>query len=387
MKLWRLSILERIFLDNASTTKPLKNVISAVGKAMEEFYGNASSLHKLGIKSEKIIRETRSYILRFLDNPGGNFYFTSGGTESNNLVIFGSTNIKNLKVIVSSAIEHASVYNCVKHLENSGVKVKYLIPDGNFEISNEKIENLISSDTDFISVMHVNNETGIVLPIEKIAEVRNKKCPNAIFHVDAVQSFGKFFMDIKRLGIDLLSVSAHKVHGPKGIGGLYVSKRINLHPIFFGGKQQNKIRPGTEPVALISGFKAALELLDIRKNYEYVRRLNSYARKRFFRMHDIVINSPFDSSPYILNISVLGIKSEVLVNFLSENDIFVSSSSACTGNAKSHVLTALNLPEERIDSAIRISFSIFNSEFDIDNLCEAIEKARETLIVPKRFYW
>jgi cysteine desulfurase len=350
---------------------------------MQEFYGNASSFHKLGIVSEKIIRETKNYILDFLNDSDGSFYFTSGGTESNNLAVFGANNIKNLKIILSSAIEHASAYNSIKYLENSGVKTKYLIPDSNFEISEPELENLISSDTDFISIMHVNNEAGMILPIEKISEIKNKKCPNAIFHVDAVQSFGKFFIDVKKLGIDLLSISAHKIHGPKGIGGLYASKKINLHPILFGGKQQNKIRPGTEPVELISGFKTAVKYasLNIQKNYEYIKKINNYAREKFSEVNGIIINSPVDASPYILNISVLGLKSEVLVNFLSENNIFVSSSSACTGNAKSHVLTAVNLPENRIESAIRMSFSIFNSVRDVDKLCDFVKKAQKNLII------
>ena len=379
-----MNILEtKIFLDNASTTKPLESVIESIGETMQKFYGNASSFHKLGIISEKIIRETKNYILDFLNDSDGNFYFTSGGTESNNLAIFGANNIKNLKIILSSAIEHASVYNSIKYLENSGVKTKYLIPDSNFEISEPELENLISSDTDFISIMHVNNETGMILPIEKISEIKNKKCPNAIFHVDAVQSFGKIFIDVKKLGIDLLSISAHKIHGPKGIGGLYASKKINLHPIFFGGKQQNKVRPGTEPVELISGFKTAVKYasLNIQKNYEYIKKINNYAKEKFSEMNGIIINSPVDASPYILNISVLGLKSEVLVNFLSENNIFVSSSSACTGNSKSHVLTAVNLPENRIESAIRISFSIFNSVRDVDKLCDFIKKAQKNLII------
>lgn len=353
---------------------------------MEKFYGNASSFHKLGIVSEKIIRDTKNYILEFLGNIDGKFYFTSGGTESNNLAIFGTNNIKNknLKIILSSAIEHASVYNSIKYFENSGKKIKYLIPDSNFNFENldEKLENLISEDTDFISIMHVNNETGMILPIEKISEIKNKKCPNAVFHVDAVQSFGKIFIDVKKLGIDLLSISAHKIHGPKGIGGLYASKKINLHPIFFGGKQQDKIRSGTEPVELISGFKTAVKhaSINIQKNYEYIKKINNYAREKFSEIKEIIINSPVNASPYILNISVSGIKSEILVNFLSENNIFVSSSSACTGNSKSHVLLAANLPENRIESAIRISFSVFNSESDVDKLCEVIEKAKKNLI-------
>ncbi len=363
-----------IFLDNASTTRPLEYVIDAVSESMKYFYGNASSFHKLGIESEEIIRNTKSTILRFINGKSGTVYFTSGGTESNNLSI-NSINIKEIKNIVSSSIEHASVYNCIKNLSKNEVNVKYFTPQ------KDNIEDFITEDTDFISIMHVNNETGLILPLEKISKLRKKRCPKAVFHVDAVQSFGKLKIDVDNLGIDLLSASSHKIHGPKGIGFLYASKRVNLKNIMFGGNQQNKIRPGTEPIELINGFQRSIEICNIEQRYNYIKSLNSYLRNKLSSIDGVVINSTDNSSPYILNISVLNLKSEVLLNYLSENGIYISSSSACTGKAKSRVLTEMNFPSNIIDSAIRISFSIFNSTEDIDLLIYHINKAQNILVV------
>jgi len=368
----------RIFFDNASTTRVLDCVIDDISDSMRNSYGNPSSLHFMGMESEKILRSTRELILEILGDFSGSVYFTSGGTESNNLAI-QSLNLKSVKNVVTTSIEHASVRNCIKKLENSGVNVRYLNPSSNFDFSKENINNLIDEKTDFISAMHVNNEVGVILPLSYIAEVRNKKCPNAIFHVDAVQGFYKLPINVKELGIDFLSFSAHKIHGPKGVGGLYVSKKANLNPMMFGGNQQNRIRPGTEPVELIRGFKKVLEMRDIDKRYRYVKEINDYCRTKILDIENIVINSPADSSPYILNFSVLGMKSEILLNFLSENGICVSSSSACTGNSRSHVLISANLPENRIDSAIRVSFSIFNSKDDVDKLVYYIKQAKEIL--------
>ena len=370
-----------IFLDNASTTRPLDNVIDAMSFSMKNFYGNPSSFHKLGMESEKLIRNTKSKIFEILHCKSGEIYFTSGGTESNNLAIFGSINPKSVKNILSSSIEHASVYNCMKKLKNIGVKINYLSPI--FERSDLKLDDLITQDIGFISIMHVNNELGLKFPLEEIAKIRKLKCPDAIFHVDAVQSFGKFDIDVEKLRIDLLSISSHKIHGPKGLGCIYSSKRVKLNPILFGGKQQSGIRPGTEPVELINGFNTALNLCNINERYNYVKELNLYTREKLSKIDGIVINSPLCSSPYILNISVLGIKSETMLNYLSENDIFVSSSSACTGNVKSRVLTEMKFPDNIIDSAIRISFSIFNSKSDIDSLINHIILAKKKLIISK----
>ena len=368
-----------IFLDNASTTRALDSVISSISDCMKNNYGNASSLHQMGINSEQVIRDAQSNVLKLLRASSGRVYFTSGGTESNNLAILKSINIKSMKNVATSRIEHSSVINCMKELERLGVNVKYLNVLKNFQVNDSELENFISEDTNFISIMHINNETGTILPLEKISKLRSKKCPKAIFHVDAVQSFGKIDINVKKLEIDLLSASAHKIHGPKGLGILYSSDRIKLSPLMFGGDQQYRIRPGTEPVELICGFNKSLLECDIKKRYEFVEKLNLYLRNKLSEIDNIVINSPINSSPYILNVSILGLKSEVLINFLSNHQICVSSSSACTGNFRSRVLSSANLPEEIIDSAIRISLSILNTYDDIDVFIKFLKKAKKEL--------
>ena len=369
-----------IFLDNASTTRALDSVISSISDCMKNNYGNASSLHQMGINSEQVIRDAQSNVLKLLRASSGRVYFTSGGTESNNLAILKSINIKSMKNVVTSCIEHSSVINCMKELERLGVNVKYLNVLKNFQVNDSDLENFISEDTNFISIMHINNETGAILPLEKISKLRSKKCPKAIFHVDAVQSFGKIPIDVEELNIDFLSISSHKVHGPKGVGALYSSERVKLNPIFFGGSQQNGVRPGTEPVELISGFLSSVDLINIDDNFLKVKKLNEYCKNRLFKLERVLINSPHDASPYIINFSVLGLKSEVLLNFLSERGIYVSSASACSGGSKSKVLSSVGLDNDIIDSAIRVSFSVLNSFSDVDALLNGIIEAREKLI-------
>ncbi|MCL2311835.1 MAG: aminotransferase class V-fold PLP-dependent enzyme [Firmicutes bacterium] len=213
------------------------------------------------------------------------------------------------------------------------------------------------------------------MPIKEFSNIIGRKCPDAVFHVDAVQSFGKLPISVNELGIDLLSASSHKIHGPRGLGILYVSERTKINPIFLGGGQQKKIRPGTEPVCLIAGFEKAIELCDIKNRLKKIERLNSYCRKKLNEIVGVNINSSKNASPYIINISVFGIKSEVLINFLSERGIYVSGSSACSKNKQSHVLKAMSLPKGFIESAIRISFSKFNTLDDIDVLVDNLKEA------------
>ena len=368
-----------VFLDNCSTTRASNEVIDSIIKTMSNFYGNASSFHNLGILSENIIKSASNDILKFINARSGKIYFTSCGTESNNLAIFGSINTKQTRNILSTSVEHASVYKPLARLKSMGVNVTYIVPDKNFEISDGEIDKYITPEIDFISIMHVNNETGMIFPLEKISYFKNKRCPNAIFHVDAVQSFGKIPINVSDLKIDFLSVSAHKIHGPKGIGALYSSERAKLHPIILGGTQQFGIRAGTEPIELISGFKKAINTCDIDERFKKIKALNDYCREKLSKIPNVIINSPNNASPYIVNISVLGIKSEVLVNFLSERNIYVSSASACSGNKKSKVLSSMGLDDNVIDSSIRISFSVFNTFSDIDSLIDSIVDSKGLL--------
>ena len=368
-----------VFLDNCSTTKALPEVVDSVLGTMSNFYGNASSFHNLGILSENIIKNASNDMLRFLNARTGKIYFTSCGTESNNLAIFGSINIKEIKNILTSSIEHASVQKPIDKIKNMGANVSYISPNENFEISDEEISKHITPETNFISIMHVNNETGMIFPLDKISYFRKMRCPNAIFHVDAVQSFGKIPINVNDLQIDFLSMSAHKIHGPKGIASLYSSERVKLHPILLGGDQQFGIRAGTEPVELISGMHTAVKMCNIDSRLQKIKELNEYCREKLSKVSNIRINSPVNSSPYVINFSVLGFKSEVLVNFLSENGIYVSSASACSGNKKSKVLSSVGLDDNIIDSSIRISFSIYNTFEDIDVLINSIIDAQNFL--------
>ncbi len=368
------------FLDNSSTTQAIPEVIDRMSDIMRNRYGNASSFHFLGISSEKMIREASFDMMNFICAKHGKIYFTSGGTESNNLAIFGSINLKSTRNLVTSGIEHPSVSKPILKLKDMGANVSYIIPDKNFFISDDKLESLISKETDFISVMHVNNETGMIFPLEKISEIRRKKCPKAIFHVDAVQGFGKIPINVERLGIDFLSFSSHKIHGPKGIGALYSSERVKISPIFLGGGQQNLVRPGTEPIELIAGFHTSVKCCNINDRFSKVKLLNDYLRDRLRNIRGVHINSPLNASPYIINFSVLGLKSEVLLNFLSERGICVSSASACSGHSKSKTLSSVGLEDNIIDSSIRVSFSFLNSIHDIDSLVDNIIKAKEILI-------
>lgn len=369
-----------IFLDNSSTTQALPEVIDRMSDVMRNRYGNASSFHFLGISSEGIIRETSHDIMNFIGAKRGRIYFTSGGTESNNLAILGSINLKSIKNLVTSSIEHPSVSKPILKLQDIGANVSYVVPDKNFSISDDKLENFINEKTDFISIMYVNNEVGMIFPLEKISEIRRRKCPRAIFHVDAVQGFGKIPISVEKLGIDFLSFSSHKIHGPKGVGGLYSSERVKINPIFLGGGQQNGIRPGTEPIELISGLHTAVEYCDISDRFSKVELLNSYLRDKLRNLRDIHINSPLEGSPYIVNFSVLGLKSEVLLNFLSEKGICVSSASACSGNSKSKTLSSVGFEDSIIDSSIRVSFSFLNSIHDVDSLVDSIIEAQKVLL-------
>ncbi|MDR1240907.1 MAG: cysteine desulfurase [Oscillospiraceae bacterium] len=370
--------MRKIYLDNASTTCPLKEVIFCINAAMIDYFGNASSLHEIGIKSERILRCARKKIMKFIGANEGDLYFTSGGTESNNMAIFGSLK-KNHGKIITSAIEHASVLNPIRQLGAKGFEIDIIYPDSFGNIQYGELESRINENTLLVSIMLINNEIGTINKIKEFSNIISKKS-NAVFHVDAVQAFGKIPISVQNMGIDLMTMSAHKIHGPKGIGALYVSKKIKIKPMFFGGSQEKEIRPGTEAVPLVAGFLKAIELCDINKNYEKIEKINDYCRECLKKIKGVKINSPADASPFILNFSIPGIKSEIILNFLSERGIFISSASACSGNDRSHVLTAMNLDITQVDSALRVSFSRFNSRQDIDTLIANIKKALNDLI-------
>ncbi|BED92270.1 MAG: cysteine desulfurase [Candidatus Improbicoccus pseudotrichonymphae] len=370
-----------IYLDNSASTNVIKPVIERISECMLSNFANPSSSHSLGIKSKKIIENAKKYISDYINSHNnGNIFFTSGATEANNLAIFGS--LRNKSLILTTSIEHASILKPINFLKEKNFEIKFLRlnPDGTVNIENFLNSCKSKSESIFVSVALVNNETGIIQPIEKISNIIKKNNDKIIFHVDAAQGLGKIPIDIYKMNVDLLSASAHKIHGPKGIGFLYVSKKLKLRPILYGGNQEMGIRAGTESVELISGFEEALKNCKIEMNYNYVKELNLYLRKKIKNLRNIVVNSPENSSPYIINFSVLGIKSEIMLNFLSSKGIYISAASACNKNKKSYVLSSFGLDDKIINSAIRVSFSKFNTKNEIDVLISEIQNAQEQII-------
>lgn len=369
------------YLDNSATTKVSETAAKKVYEMMTENYGNPSSLHTRGIKAEDELISARSSIAKALGVTSAEIYFTSGGTEANNLAVFGTVNRlkKRGNKIVTTAFEHSSVYESVKHLEENGFQTVYVKPDENGHFSIEDFENAIDKNTILVSVMAVNNELGTILPIERLKKIIEKKQSPALLHCDCVQAFGKIPLKLSKIGVDLASVSGHKVHAPKGTGALFVRKNLHIKPLFFGGEQEKKLRPGTEALPLITGFSQAVKEFDIIKNYNYIKELNAYAKKRLLELDDIVINSPEDALPYIINFSALGIRSETMLHFLAQKEIYVSSGSACAKGKPSHVLSAAGLSRERADSALRVSFCELNTKEDIDALISALKEGLNTL--------
>ena len=321
-----------IYFDNSATTKPYKEVIEETAKAMEEYFGNPSSLHKIGIKAEKKITEAREFIGKSLNASKDEIIFTSGGSEGNNLIIKGL--VKPGHHVITTVFEHHSVLMTYKELEKNGVRVTYLNVDKEGKISLEELKNSISKDTVLVSIMHVNNEMGAIQDIENIGKLIKEKSSRARFHVDAVQSYGKLNIDVKRMNIDMLTAAGHKIHGPKGVGFIYLRKGIVLNPLINGGSQEGGIRGGTHNVPGIIGLYKAAEITmeNINSSFEYVKNLKEYMIDRLGEINNIRINSPLkeDFTPYILNVSFIGVKAEVLLHLLEENDIYVATGSACT---------------------------------------------------------
>lgn len=379
-----------IYFDNSATTKPYKEVIDEIAKAMGEYYGNPSSLHKIGIKAEKKITDAREFIGKSLNASKDEIYFTSGGSEGNNLAIKGL--VKPGHHVITTVFEHHSVLMTYRILEQNGVKVTYLNVDKEGKISLEELKNSISKDTVLVSIMHVNNEMGAIQDIESIGKIVKENSSRARFHVDAVQSYGKLKIDVKKMNIDLLTVAGHKIHGPKGVGFIFVKKGIVLNPLINGGSQEGGIRGGTHNVPGIIGLHKAAEITmeNINSNFEYVNNIKEYMIDRLSEIENIKIHSPLkdEFTPYILNVSFIGIKAEVLLHLLEENDIYVSTGSACTSKTSavqgSYVIKALGLNKSEIESAIRFSFSKYNTKEEVDKVIEVLKSSLTFLRRVKR---
>lgn len=368
-----------VYLDNSATTAPCPEAVEAVNFMMTENFGNPSSLHGAGISAMKEIISARESIAKALSCEKDEIFFTSGGTEANNLAIFGTAyaNRRRGNRIVTTAIEHESVMQSIDRLEEEGFEVIRLMPDGHGFISEKELEEAINDKTILVSMMYINNEVGSILPVEKIKKAVTRKNAPALIHIDCVQAFGKIPVRPKKLGADLASVTAHKIHGPKGSGALYIRKGVNISPRTFGGEQEKRIRPGTEASPLIAGFGAAVNALpDLKKQSEYISGLNTYARERLGEIDGLIFNSADNASPFILNIYIPSfMRSQTVIQELSAKyGIYVSSGSACAKGKRSHVLTAMHLPDERIDKSIRISFCRSNTKEDIDILANALKE-------------
>jgi cysteine desulfurase len=371
-----------IYLDNSSTTKPDDKVVDIMLKALTSYYGNPSSLHHKGVESEKLLKQARKQVAKGLESNSEEIVFTSGGTESNNLAIHGALNSKKRKGkgIITTEIEHPSVLNVLRSMEQKGYKVDYLNVDSFGRICIEQLEEYLSEDTILVSVMHVNNEVGTIQPIEEIGKLLKKYEDKPIFHVDAIQSFGKVSFSPKRIGADLLSISGHKIHGPKGVGALYIDKGCRIVPLLLGGNQETGIRSGTENVPGILGLGTAVEIIfdDFENKIEKIRNLkNRFINRIQDEVEDIKVNGMIDkgSAPHIANISFLGVKGEVLLHMLEQDQIYVSTGSACSSKKRtqSHVLKAIGLKDEEIEGAIRFSFSYKNTFEEIDYAVERIK--------------
>ncbi|HIV20172.1 MAG TPA: cysteine desulfurase [Candidatus Merdivicinus intestinigallinarum] len=365
-----------IYLDNCATTRVCDEAAAACLRVMTEDYGNPSSLHKKGMEAENILTSARRQIGKMLGCDGDCVYFTGSATESNNLAILGAAaaNPRGGKTIVTTTVEHPSVAKTVEYLEEQGYTVRRIAPkpDGNFDP--QDFLDAVDGDTLLLTFMMVNNEMGTVLPYQAVIPALKKKYPRLLIHMDAVQGFAKFPLSVKRLDIDLLTFSGHKLYAPKGIGVLYVKKGVRLKPVIHGGGQEKGLRSGTHAVQLAAGLQEALALCDRNRAafQAHYAALNQRLREGVAKLEDVLVNSPENGAPHLLNLSVMGVPSEIMLHFLETKGIYVSSGSACAKGAKSSVLAAYGLPDERIKSALRVSFSKDSTPEDIDTLLEAL---------------
>lgn len=363
-----------IYLDNAATTKPSENAVNAIIKAAECF-GNPSSLHGLGLEAEKLINNSRKIIAGKLGVGEKNILFTSGGTEANNTAIFGVCQAKSKigKKVVTSKIEHPSVTSAFLELKNRGYDVKFVDVDSDGRINLEMLSNILDENTVLVSIMHVNNETGVIQPVEEISELIRQKSPNAYFHCDCVQSFGKIEVKPNKMGADLITISSHKIHGYKGTGALYVKDMRMIRPYIFGGEQQWEMRPGTENVGGILAFGAAADEINI--DIDKMKLLRDSMKDCLKIIPDIKFNGCDEyNSGSILNVSFVGIKAEILLHALEAKGVYVSTGSACSSHKPqpSHVLTAMGLKKNEIEGAVRISFDSWNTIDEIKKAAEII---------------
>lgn len=363
-----------IYLDNSATTQCLESVANIVAKVMCEDYGNPSSMHMKGVQAENYVKMAKTVIAKNLKVNEKEIFFTSGGTESDNLAIIGAAmaNHRAGNHLITTCIEHPAVLRTMEYLETQGFQVTYLPVDEFGRIRLQDLENALTPNTILVSIMHTNNEIGSLQPIAEAGSLIKRYNPNIVFHIDAVQGYGKFRIYPKKMGVDMMSVSGHKIHGPKGIGFLYINEKVKIKPISYGGGQQKGMRSGTDNVPGMAGLAKAVEevyrFLD--KDVENLYALKEYFIRGLMQIEDVKINgyTGFDSAPHIVSVSIRGIRSEVMLHALEDRGIYVSAGSACSSHkaTTSATLRAIGVEKDLLDSTIRFSFSIFTTKEEID---------------------
>lgn len=379
-----------VYFDNSATTKCYEAVREIVCRTMTEDYGNPSAMHRKGVEAEQYLKDAKASIARLMKVNEKEILFTSGGTESNNLALIGGVmaNKRKGNHIITTAVEHPAVGQPVEYLESLGFEVTILPVDERGVVLLDALEEALRPDTIMVSTMYVNNEVGSVMPVEKIAKLVHEKSPKALYHVDAIQAFGKYRIYPKKLGIDLLSVSGHKIHGPKGVGFLYINEKVRIEPQILGGGQQGGMRSGTDNVPGIAGLGVAAEEIyrNFDANVEHMYQLKEYMAKGLSQIENVKINGMElrEGAPQILSVSFLGIRSEVLLHTLEDRGIYVSAGSACSSHKRkaSGTLTAMGLSPEQKESTVRLSFCEENT-FEEADYC--LEVLREVVPALRRY--
>lgn len=372
--------MKEVYLDNSATTRAYDSVGDLVRKVMCEDYGNPSSMHAKGVTAEHYIKEAKETLAKLMKVQDKEIFFTSGGTEGDNLALMGvaRANRRRGNHLITSAIEHPAVINTMRHLEEEGYRVTFLPVDRYGRIRLDALKEALCEDTILVSVMYVNNEVGSVQPIAEAASIVKAYNKDILFHVDAVQGFGKYRIYPRKLNVDLCTISGHKIHGPKGIGALYVGSHVKIQPIVFGGEQQKNVRSGTENVPGIAGLGLAAKLIyqDLDEKVARMRELKAHFIEGVQEIQDITIHGLYDetSAPHIISVGFAGIRSEVLLHALEEKGIYVSSGSACASNHPqiSGVLKGIGAGQEYLDATLRFSMSEFTTLEEIDYTLETL---------------
>ncbi len=379
------SALKTIYLDNSATTRVYKESAEFAADVMYNFYGNPSSLHRKGIEAEKLIKKAKEQIADTIKASPSEIFFTSGGTEADNLAIIGGAEASRGKHIITTSIEHPAVLSALQYLEKKGYTIDRVQVLKNGAVDLEHFSRLLRKDTALVTCMYVNNEIGTIEPVDRIKKILKSANSQALLHIDAVQAYGKIPFTVHTLDADFISLSSHKIHGPKGVGALYVKNKARISPILFGGGQQSGIRPGTENVPGIAAFGLAAEIAhqDFVAKTERMEYLKNRLKAGILsRIQDVHINTPeTNAAPHILNVSFAYVKAEVLLHSLENDGIYVSSGSACSSHKKgpSYVLTAIGTDRRLIDGSIRFSLSEFTTEAEIDYTIEKLEEAVKKL--------